>query len=240
MQTPTHQEVKTPKISARKLAEFMAGTDVRGRTIVRECKYRPVARIIQHKEAKAAIGSFLRGGSVDLEALQIKEAELRDRHADRDFDRDLYDHNADYIARFIKIREKLLMPNVETLPPGQTPAIELNGVRVTFDLALRLERVTRTNKLKVGAAILRYQKGKGLSTKEAEWQSALVHGYLGATSIEGDGEPELALCLTIDAYSGVVCPAPTDSVTRFKNASAACANIAERWDNVPPPENAVL
>ena len=240
MQTPTHQEVKSPKISARKLAEFMAGSDIRGRTLVTESKYRPIARIIQHNEAKAAIGSFIRNGSYDEDALRLKETELRGRHAGTDFERNLYDHNADYIARFLKVRGQLDLPDAEIIAPGETPAIQLNGVRVTFDLAFRLQRMTRTNKLKSGAGALRYQKGKASKPSDAEWHAALIHGYLMATGVEEPGEPETSLCLAVDAYAGKVYPAPTDAVTRFKNAAAACANIAERWDNIPPPNGAIL
>lgn len=237
MPKPTHQEVKSPKISARKLAEFMAGSDVRGRTIVIECKYRPIARIIQHNEAKAAISSFIRG-EISLEDIKLKSTDLRNRYAESDFERNLYDHNADYIDRFLKVRARLAFPDAEILSPGKPPALELNKVRVTFDLAFRLERVTRTNKLKLGAAALRYQKGKALKDAEAEWHGALIHGYLARTSIDGD--PEHQLCMTVDAYSGILHPAPTDAVSRFKNAEAACANIAERWEKIPPPKGAIL
>ena len=65
-------------------------------------------------------------------------------------------------------------------------------------------------------------------------------GFLGQTAVEVDAEPEGKLCLTLDMFSGKAYPAPTDSVSRFKNMQAACVVIAERWENIKPPANAVL
>src|ERR1019366_6730326 len=35
-------------------------------------------------------------------------------------------------------------------------------------------------------------------------------------------------------------PAPSDSVSRFREMEAACATIAERWQNIEPPAGAIL
>lgn len=59
----THREVKNPQISGRFLSDYMAASETRQRTIVRDCKYQPIGRVVQHNEAKASIGIFLRSGS---------------------------------------------------------------------------------------------------------------------------------------------------------------------------------
>jgi hypothetical protein len=240
MADKTHREVKNPQISARYLADFMAATETAKRTIVRGCKYQPIARVVQHNEAKAAVAKFLRDGLVETALLNGFALQLRERLADNDFDRDLYDHNADYVDRFAEVFPSLEMPVADLLAPGKVVALELNGTKVTADLSLRLRRLTKTNKVRVGAAMLRYAKGKVLPPAVAEWQSAFIHGYLNAIGLEPATEPELKLCLTVDAYSGKAHPAPTDSVQRFKHMQAACKTIAERWPNIDPPPKAVL
>src|SRR3546814_15787714 len=86
--------------------------------------------------------------------------ELRDRLADSDYERTLYDANADYLDRLAAVHNKIVLPEAELLPPGKTPHLTLNGVKVTIELCFRLQRVTRTNKLRNDAATLRYSKGR--------------------------------------------------------------------------------
>jgi hypothetical protein len=122
----THREVRTPKISARYLADFMAGSETAKRSIVRGCKYQSVARVVQHDEAKKAIGEFMVGPNADLSNLIGAAERLRSRIADSDFERDLYDHNAEYISRFAQVSSTLSMPEAGILPPGLCPPIPLS------------------------------------------------------------------------------------------------------------------
>jgi len=237
----THRLVKTPQISSRYLADYMAATEIGRRNILSACKFQAIARIVQHDEAKQTISKFFRSENPSIADLNAAAQKLRSRMADSDFDRDVFDHNADYLDRFAKVVHLVeLMPDAEILAPGQSPKIEIGGVKVSADIQFRLRRVTRTNKVKLGAAVFRYAKGKPLKPDIANWQSAFLLAYLAETALEVDAEPEAKLCVTIDMYSGETCPAPTDSVTRFKNMQAACTAIAERWDNIKPPAKAVL
>ena len=236
----THRMVNEPKISARYLADFMAATETARRTIVRDCKYPAIARVVQHNEAKATISKFLRDGDDNTATLTDKANVLRNQMADSDFERDVLDHNADYIERFAEVFAKLELPAAEFLPPGKAPPLELNGVRVSTDLRFRLRRLTRTNKVRVGGAAFRYAKGKRLPPEVAHWQSSFMLGYLHQTGTEREAEPEAQLCITIDAAGGVCHSAPSDAVSRFNNMKAACATISEWWPNVKPPTSAVF
>jgi hypothetical protein len=236
----THREVKQPQISVRYLADYMAASEQVRRTIVRGCKYQPIVRVVQHDEARQAVGRFIRSGMSDPAALQSAAQRLRDRMADSDFERDVLDHNADYIDRFASVASKLELPNAEILAPGPKVTVVLEGTKVTQEIQFRLRRVTKTNKVRVGAAALRYQKGKALAAEIGEWQSALLFGLLSLPGVADGADPELKLCLTVDAYAGACHAAPTNAVSRFNNAEAACATIAERWLNITPPPGAVI
>lgn len=239
-QQKTHREVKKPQVSARYLADYMAASEQAKRTIVRGCKYQPIARVVQHNEARVAIAKFILSQNDDVELLRERAQKLRNRLADSVFDRDLFDHNADYIDRYADIFPKVILPNADLLQAGKSTPLTINDVHVTLDIHFRLRRLTRTNKVRIGAGMLRYAKGKALSPEVGEWQSAFIFGYLNQVCLEAAAEPEHNLCMTIDAYSGICYPAPTDSTRRFHNMEAACASIAERWPAIPPPTSAVL
>jgi hypothetical protein len=236
----THRRVNEPKISARYLADFMAASERGRRTLLRGCKYQPIARLVQHDEAKSTVSKFLRDGDGNTATLTDKAQILRNRMADSDFDRDVLDHNADYIDRFAAIFPDLDLPAAEFLPPGKSGPIVLNGVKVTTDIQFRLRRLTKTNKIRVGAAAFRYAKGKPLSPEVANWQSSFMLGYLNQTGTEPEAQPEGQLCLTIDTAGGICHPAPSDAVSRFNNLEAACATISEWWPNISAPDGAVF
>jgi hypothetical protein len=240
LQEKTHRLVKNPQISARYLADYMAGSERARRTIVQNCKYQPTARVIQHNEAKTIISKFVRDGEGFVNTLTARAESIRKRLCDSDFERDLHDHNADYIDRFAQVYSEIGFPAAEIVSAGSPKPFALNGVKINVELHFGLRRLTKTNEIRVGAGVLRYSKGKALSSDVGEWQSALLFGYLKTVGVEQAAEPEGKLCVTLDAYSGSLHPAPGNALTRFQNMEAACASIAERWPNIQPPANAVL
>src|SRR5438876_804944 len=145
----THREAKSPYMTARYLADFMAASETAKRSIVRGCKYQPIARLIQHDEAKLSVGKFFRAGRVDTAPLLDDAQRLRGQMADTPFDRDVLDHNADYIDRFAAVCGNLEFPEADILPPGRTPSLTLNGVKVTAEIQFRLRRLTRSNQVRI-------------------------------------------------------------------------------------------
>lgn len=240
MPDPTHRYVEHPHLGVRYLADFMAGSKRKERSILQNSKYRPIAKIIQHTEARSTVSRFVQGGDADTSWLSEEAERLRNRIADTDFERHTFDTNANYIERFATVCGAINWPNAEILPPGRRSSIQVHGVKVSVEFHVRLRRVTRTNKVKEGAGMLRYAKWKALSVDVAAWQSAFINGFLGEVSTDISITSERQLCLTIDAWAGICHPAPTDSVSRYQNMKAACRSIAEQWPNIPAPEDSVL
>lgn len=238
MTEKTHRLVKDPRMSAKELADFMVASETARRTLIRNCKFRSIARVTQHNLAKQCVSKFIRDGRSDMTGMLAEAGRLRAMLADSEFERDLHDHNADYISRFAEVQGLIEFPNAEVLAQGAAISHMANGVKVNPDLQFRLRRLTKTNKVKIGGGVFRYTKGKAVNAEAAAYHAAFVFGVLGATAIDPD-QPEEKLCLVIDAYAGKTHQAPTDSTRRYTNMLAACATIAERWPNVPPPPGAV-
>ncbi len=86
----------------------------------------------------------------------------------------------------------------------------------------------------------RYAKGKALLPAVGEYQSAAAFGLLKEYAPEDGAEIDKAICVTLDAFTGELYPAPGSAVTMLANMKAACQTIAERWPNIKPPKGAVL
>src|SRR5216683_2705845 len=236
----THREVRSPQITARYLADYMSASETAKRTIIRNCKYQPAAKIVQHNQAKLAVSHHICNGSGEPASLSARAEQLRNSLADDDFDRLTLDHNADYLTRFAAVQSNIVFPEAERMAPGKSAPIMLNGVKITTEILFRLRRTTRSNEVRIGAGMIRYAKNRPLSEDVAMWQSAFLLGYLGLTGADPSESPEAKLCLTVDAFAGKSYAAPGDSVSRFKNMKSACESIAERWEKIQPPPKAIL
>ncbi len=236
----THTEAKTPRTSAARLADYMAASEQGKRSIATSCKYHAIARVVQHNDAKAIISNYLRTARGDLGYLKQRLESLQAKLCDDQFDADVRDHNCNYITRFMIVESSLELPDAELLRAMRAPPLALNGVMVSFTPDFLLARTTRTNKRKIGAGMLRYAKGKALPEDVAAYQSAFMCGYLEINPFEEHAEPEHKLCITIDAQTGTSFEAPGNSKYLFKEMSAACASIAERWPHIRPPAGAIL
>jgi hypothetical protein len=237
----THKEVKSPQISIPQLADYMAASEQRQRTIAQDCKYRSTARVVQHADARAVVTNHILSGAKGVDGLQDKADAIRNKLSDSDFEADINDHSADYVEHFAKIFPGVELPKgAELTVPPILAALMLHGVKVTFKPQIMLRRITKTNKVKSGALMLRYAKGKPLNPDVANYQSAAIFGYMTTLNEANMAEAEKALCLVLDAQAGVCHGAPTNAIYLFKNMSAACATIGEWWPGIKPPKNAVL
>lgn len=238
---PTHRWVKTPKMSSRFLSDYMAASEVRKRTIVRDCKYRKIARGIQHGRAKAFIANSLKSGTLSVDSLYEEGNRLLDMMADSDFERDALDVNGDFLIAYSEAFSMDTFPKTAEIPTAPAEIkVDLNGVEVNPDIWSGLQRVNLKNRLRTGLITIRYAKGKPLDEEVGKHQSSILFGIRKFIDGEEENAAEEKLCLTLDCVTGNFISAPTDATRRFQNVQAACASIAERWDSIAPPEKAIL
>lgn len=238
----THSLRAKPGMSASKLADYMAASEQARRSILRGCKYRPIARVVQHQAAKESIASFLSSGDSHDGALELRAEILRNGLHGSDFDNEVAEHNADYIERFLETAPELPSTAKEIAQAGKMPPLNLDGFSLSFAPDLILKRINQRNVPKMGVGFLRYGKNKTLSDEVGCWQGAISFGYLDTKLKQGASEidPEKELCVTLDVWSGKCHPAPGNAIYRFNEVRAACAGIVERWAQIPAPEGAVF
>lgn len=240
MPQKTHTLVKDPSINVRYLADYMAGSEQARRTLLKSCKFRPVARMIQHIEAKMAITNYIKMGAKNPEELREKAQQILNKMTVDDFEESTNLHNANYIKCFANVSDLSELNDTAKESAGKATKFNVNGVAVRFDPALSLTRTTRTNKLRRGVVMLRYQKGKALPEATAGFQSAAAFGLLRMQHGDDSKEPDGALCLTLDCHTGIFHPAPSKANYLFKEMQAACSSIKERWAAIEPPNCAVF
>lgn len=238
----THRLVNKPKMSIGKLAEYLCASDRKRRAILRDSKYRPLARIVQHNEAKLSIAGAFASRNVNQSYFVSEADRIRSKIADTAFETEENEHNADYLINFSKVIDSISLPQGEVLIAGPRLLFTTHGVDLSADLVFRLRRLTKTNKVKIGAAMLRYTKGKQTKPEICVTQASLMFGALSLPEFltEPSAEADRALCIVIDAYTGAIHPAAGDSASRFANAEAACELISNAWEGIQPPKGAIF
>lgn len=238
---PTHRLQATPLMRAQDMAEYMVASDIAKRSVIRRCKYRPLARVVQHREARSSISAWLREGTDDTKLLSAEADRIRNKLSDSDFDDEVNEHNAGYIEAFREVCGDLAIPACDMQAPLQKMELTFSGLRVRYSPDLLLRNVNSRNVAKSGALFLLYSKGKNAKEEEANYLNAFSFGYLSGSDVQGDlGEAERKLCISVCAYSGQIFSAPGNAVTRFKNMQAAGATIADIWGAISPPPKAIL
>ena len=219
----------------------MVASERARRTIIRDCKYRKIARAIQHDRAKTYITNALRAGTLGSEGLRAEGQRLLEMMADTDFERDTLDNNGDFLVAFGDTFSMETFPKpAEIMDAPTTFNANIYGVDVNPDIRFGVQRTTRTNRLRTGFGTIRYAKNKPLDDEVGAFQSAVLFGCRKMIDVQDEAAPEEKLCLTLDCASGRFIPAPTDATRRFQNMEAACATIAEWWDRIEPPDGAVI
>ena len=235
---PTHREIHNPQMTARYLAEYMYASARRQRSILRDSKYQPIAPLPQHTDAKNIVSRWCADNTVDL---YRESTRLRNTRASSNFQRTLLDNNADYIDRFASICGNLHLPSSDVIVhSGNREHRNISGVKINVEIHLLLQRYVKSNRTKIGLAILRYSKGSSLNPLEAHWHASFLHEFWKSRNTKSNVDVEKKLCLVIDAYSGRRYETPGNSRSRYLNMEAACKTIRDQWSNIQKPSHAIL
>lgn len=238
----THSLRLQPGMSVRMLADYMTCSEQAKRTFLTKCKYQPKAPVIQHKDAQESISDRLsRVGATDAD-ISARIDTLRSGLQGSPFECEVAENNADYLERYLEQPFSLPSSAQEVIAGSKLPSLEVEGFTITCSPHFVFKRVNRRNATKMGLGFLRYSKGRPLLAEAAYWQSAISFGYLKLKLEQGlsETDPDKDLCVTFDVWAGESFTAPGNAIYRFNEVKAACAGIAQRWDNIQPPHGAIF
>ncbi len=238
----THNLRLTPGMSIRMLADYMTASEQAKRTLLTRSKYAPIAPTIQHDAARESIIEHLSSGDRSADLIERRIAILKSGLQGSPFEVDKAENNADYLERYLETTPSLPAKAQEVLPGDKMSALDIEGFVLRCTPHFILKRTTKTNVPKIGLGFLRYSKGKALPLEAACWQGAIAVGYLNTKVQQGlaDVDADREITAVVDVWTGECHIAPSNSVYRFNEVKAACAGIAQRWAQIPPPANAVF
>lgn len=230
---------ETPRITANELARYMVATETGRIGIIRRARESGTAARIRYTDVKEA----LKAGMVDLvnERRIIGAATTRFEQLVEDpstsaYYRDDAEKSLDVIQSYYGMRNQLAGFEYR-LPPSRMPKLILNGVSVSVNIDLMIERDARSGP-QIGGLIFRMTKpdeeesdgAAGTRRRMGLYVATLVHMQVVA-NLSRNRAPARPICWSVDVQAGErhVCPSGSTRETELSNA---CMFIAAMWDRV--------
>jgi len=213
----------SPRISVSKLAEYVAASPSRRRTIVREQKRPRDVIVARYREVYPAIVRFL-AGAASADDLSALADELEALQAGTDWQAQDNSLSAEALDAFVGIQSTLILDDyrVSAGDFDQT-VISLQSVNISVRPEVRLT----TTSGRTGAMKLYVSKTHPLSLDAGLSAATLVHSLL------RDGlklaDTRHSDCILLDVFAGKVYKAPANFKVRMRDIDAACEEIARAW-----------
>ncbi|MFT6605580.1 MAG: hypothetical protein ACJA2X_000756 [Halocynthiibacter sp.] len=195
---------------------------------------------MQHKIAKKTLADHIEEGNPLPGDLPDRAEQIRNMLADTDFDQQVFDQNADYVQAFSDVSHKFDLSGFEMTGSEDRFDREFNGTLVKFRPNFLVSRTTKANTQKVGSGMFRYSKSGPVAEAVAQFQAAFMFGYFSNFPFIEEAKPEAELCFVLCANTGETHHTPNKPIYKFNEMKAVCSDIAEKWDNIGPPTNAVF
>jgi len=235
----THSVTRKPRIALNQLAEYMIASDVTRQRILTTCRFRPIARIVQYNDGRSMVAFHIASGSASINDLQIKLDKLARKPVSSGFEAQQLELNCALIAKYIALSNVIELPGTKILkPPLASEKLKYNGVEISVEPDL-IVMDKKDGQALVGAAKIRYSKGKPVDAEAAEYVGVGLFDF--AESCLGNyGLAAKKLCFSLDLHSGQSIACPSSTTRKLNNMKAACAGIAAQWERIKPPNGAAL
>ncbi len=230
-----------PQLSANQMAEYLAATASRRKSIIREARFPRTSAVARYNKARECLVNFLTDGSRSLNhiASAIDHLSKREsRPGATDWVKTDCRFSIEAIDRFQRSYNRLGLASVlcEKIH-GRQPALVFGPTKVSVSLDVLTRKRNRDEPDSIGGAILVFSRGEGSGRQRVErckTVAGLAYEFC-LTHLESIGEADTSICLGIDVF-GERSHLPHGTFSRKrKHIQDSCDEIGSRWRSVDPP-----
>lgn len=219
--------MRTPKISANKLGEYLTATASRRKRIIEDQQNPKPFITARYSEARKEIVNYLANNMANEEAMLNAAHELRTTSGATDFIEQDRRASADAIEDFLDASEQLNLEGfvVEPGDVASQKSMEVCGV----EISMRPDAIIKKSETQevVGALKLHFPKTNPLNEKSAEYVATALRVHLENT--ESNAKIDHKKCYVVDVSTGLVANAPKAHKRKMNDIAAACEEIKARW-----------
>lgn len=229
-----------PRLSANQLAELVAATPTRRRTIIQSAKFPKAAIVAQYRDANDAILNFLitparinPDFSSQITALEEKSIDS----ANSDWTRSDAARSAEALKRVQQTYNQVALGSLDLRPlPNNKPKVIIEGVSVSASAVCSVHGLFRKKPAIGCLSILINKTEQSTKVREEKCRGAAVISVLySKQNLKKFGEAAPKLSLSYDVFHGKLIPAPATYIKRLSDMSAACEDVMVWWDKIDAP-----
>jgi hypothetical protein len=224
--------MRSPRISANKLGEYVVASPPRRRTIIRDQKNPPTYKDARYRQADEPVERFLLSGGRDEKVIDAAIVNLRSRVAASSWAREANESTAQALDRLLVMKSQLFADGlVYVAAPISPPKLRIGGVEVSVRPTVL---VVDQKRLKIGAVRLHYTKTaeSALDGEGGEYVATLLHQWTTKHTPRAGFAPSPQLSMCVDVFRKSIVRAPVSQTRRMDTLTAACEEIAARWPTI--------
>lgn len=216
-----------PRISANKLGEYLVSPPLRRMTIIERQKYPSTFIGAYYEPARATILDFMLGRTDRVGMLERMETLVSSKH-ESSWSKHRANGCAEAVLRFLDLEPRLDFRGMKPVQMEEYDRLDVCGVDVSVYPDLVLEGIDARGKPLLGALKLHFPKSHPHTEAAGEYVATLLrmHAML---ALGKEGRVREDACFVVDVFSGNVMSAPRGYKRRWRDISAACAEIRQAW-----------
>jgi hypothetical protein len=219
---------RAPRISVNKLGEYLTATPARRKRIVFDQKYPPAYQVIRYRDAEKAISECIASGR-DPKVLAMHRARLADKAPSTDYEAQTALLCIEAIDCFEELMPDLDFNGAEaSAGPTSSEPVIFSGVAVSVRPEVTLTGRDRSGPYR-GFAKLYFAKSVPLTDESGAYVATVVSEYASRNS-GGKVRVDPSRVIVLDIFGGRAYAAPRARTRRLENVTAACEEIAVRWE----------
>ena len=224
---------KDPRISVNKLGEYLTAPPARRKRIIHDAKFPSTFMVSRYTAAENAIADWICTGGTDELLLAQAIAALRSGEPRSSFARSRRDCCVTAIANAARLADKLQLPSGRVAYVRTNSATPLSLGDLTVSVRPEVLIYTGSGEQRrLGGIKLYFSKQHPLNQQAADyittllWQSLVVRSAKDLLLLDHDQ------IKVVDVLAGEVYVLARAHKKRLKDISAACEEIAGRWETI--------
>jgi hypothetical protein len=239
---PHYRYRASPKLSANQIAEYLTASPPRRKTIIQSAKFPKTSVVAKYSKARDGLGEFLADNTRSLNRL-AQTADFLDKRQNRPGASDWVKQDSrlslEALDVFQRSYNKLGLPKLACRSViGPLPSMPVGPMKIGVSIDLTTHRPVMSGKDHVGGLVFLFSKGESSGKNRIE-RCKIISGliFVYVTRHLGTlGDADRKLCFALDVLQGVGYQPPGTFAQKMKQVEEACAEIADRWPNIEPPD----